>query len=142
MFWQQPAVTRLEATFHKVDSPEALRQSFAQRLAEICADKGLPLRGRQTELSRLFKVSQQAAGKWLKAQSYPEMATAVALAAWAGVNVTWLLQGTGPKRGDRVDTKAVVLDEAIRSLPPDLGVDLTARTECEAMPALAGRPKR
>lgn len=72
----------------------------------------------------MFSVSQQGAAKWLGGLSYPELETAIAIAEWAEVNVTWLLQGVGMKRGNRVSTRAQLLDEAIRSLPPELGTDL------------------
>ena len=97
---------------------------FAERLIELCVDKQLPARGRQTQLAKLFKVSQQAARKWLDGRSYPETDKIVAIADWAGVNVNWLLQGVGPKHGNRVDAKALVLDEAVRMLPRELGLDL------------------
>jgi len=84
----------------------------------------LPLRGRQTGLAKLFKVSQQAARKWLDADSFPNTDTIVAIADWGDVNVNWLLQGAGPKKGNRVDTKALLLDEAVHSLTPEMGGDL------------------
>jgi hypothetical protein len=52
------------------------------------------------------------------------MDTIIAIADWADVNVNWLLQGAGPKRGNRMSTKAQVLEEAIQSLPPEMGTDL------------------
>lgn len=100
------------------------RQQFAARLHELCTEMRLPQRGRQTRLAELFKVSQQAAKKWLDGESYPAMETIVAIADWGNVNVNWLLQGHYPKRGEFVDSKAIVLDEAIQSLPPELGADL------------------
>lgn len=107
------------------EAPTPQRLEFAARLNEICGDMGLPSeRGRQAELGRLFKVSGKAARKWLLGMNYPEMETAVRIADWAGVNLTWLLQGTGPKRGSHIDTRALVLDEAVRSLPADIGADL------------------
>ena len=84
----------------------------------------LPERGRQTQLARQFSVSQQAVKKWLDGVSYPEMETIIAIADWADVNVNWLLQGAGPKRGNRMSTKAQVLEEAIQSLPAEMGADL------------------
>lgn len=107
-----------------MEKPAQPKAQFAARLHEICADKQLPVRGRATQLARQFAVSQQAAAKWLGGLSYPELETAIAIAEWAEVNVTWLLQGVGLKRGNRVSTRAQLLEEALRSLPPDLGTDL------------------
>lgn len=101
-----------------------MRLAFAERLKELCTDMKLPARGRQTQLAAKFKVSQQAARKWLEADAWPGMETIIALADWADVNVNWLLQGAGPKRGNRIDAKALILDEALRSLPTESGTDL------------------
>jgi transcriptional regulator with XRE-family HTH domain len=86
---------------------------------EVCDDLGLPEHGRQTKLAALLKVSQQAVGKWLSGETYPEMPRALALADRAGVNVAWLLQGVGPKRGTKVDTKVLELGEALSEMPGD-----------------------
>lgn len=99
-------------------------EGFAQRLRELCDDKGLPERGRQSRLGARFKVSQQAARKWLDGLNYPDTRTIVAIAAWAEVNVNWLLQGVGPKHGSRVDAKVLVLDEALHALPREIGLDM------------------
>jgi len=104
-----------------LDSP---RTDFAQRLVEVCEDMNLPARGRQTQLAKKFGVSQQAARKWLDGIAYPEIDKLVAMADWANINVNWLLQGVGPKHGNRVDAKALVLDEAVKLLPRELGLDL------------------
>ncbi len=122
-------------------APPPSRIAFATRLLEICSDKGLPARGRQTLLARIFKVSQQAARKWLDAESFPSTETIIEIADWADVNVNWLLQGVGPKSGTRVDAKVLVLDEAVHSLPPELGADLldNIRTKLERIGKLDAR---
>lgn len=84
----------------------------------------MPVRGRTRLLAKQFNVSQQAASKWLSALSYPEIDTLVSICDWADVNINWLLQGVGMKRDAKVSTKAQVLEEAIKSLPPELGTDL------------------
>ena len=93
-------------------------------MVELCNDMKLPQRGRQSRLADRFKVSQQAAKKWLDGKGYPTIETIVEIAEWADVNVNWLLQGAGPKHGNRIDAKALVIDEAVRSLPRELGIDL------------------
>lgn len=100
-------------------SQSMVKTAFANRLKEICEEEGLPDHGRQTALAKRFDVSQQAAKKWLSGESLPEMEKLILIANWARVNITWLVQGTGPKRTNVVDTKALVLSEAIEGLPDD-----------------------
>ncbi len=95
-------------------------QGFAGRLHEVCDDMHLPKHGRQTLLAKKFGVTQGATKKWLTGEGYPTIDNIVAICEWAGVNVNWLIQGTGPKRTDTVDTKSLVLGEAIETMPePD-----------------------
>lgn len=47
------------------------------------------------------------------------MSMAVRIANLAGVNVLWLLQGNGPKRGERVDPNVLAVVEAIEHLPQE-----------------------
>lgn len=97
---------------------------FAARMNELCEDKGLPKRGRQVALAAQFKVTNKAARKWLLGLGYPEMDMAVKIANWGDVSLNWLLQGLGPKHERRVDARAALLDEAIRLLPRESGIDL------------------
>lgn len=101
-------------------SPSDTLNSFADRLHEVCDDMKLPKHGRQTLLARKFDVTQGATKKWLSGDGYPSMDNIVAICDWAGVNVNWLVQGVGPKRTDGIDTKSLILGEAIESMPePD-----------------------
>jgi transcriptional regulator with XRE-family HTH domain len=120
-FLQAPIVVRRAANFRlMIHQTHSLRSGFASRLNEICDDMRVPHgRGRTAHVAKLFKVTPNAVRKWFLGIGYPEMEMAIQLANWAGVNVTWLLQGTGLKRGATIDTKAVVLGEAIESLPRD-----------------------
>jgi hypothetical protein len=96
------------------------RQVFALRMHEICDDLKLPKgRGRQTELGKLLEVTPKGARKWLTGAGWPEMDMAVRIANKAGVNVLWLLQGTGLKRGDRIDENTRTVVEAIERLPTE-----------------------
>jgi hypothetical protein len=116
---QGPIVTGAERTFRAMNSTTN-HSGFASRLAELCADLGIPAgHGQQAALGRMFNVTPKAARKWLVGDGYPEMETALKICDRAGVNINWLLQGVGPKRGDKVETKALVLSEAIESLPID-----------------------
>jgi transcriptional regulator with XRE-family HTH domain len=91
--------------------------AFAQRLAHACEEAGLPPRGRQTRIARALNISQQAVRKWLDGLTWPEMQRAIDLADLLKVNVTWLLQGHGPMRGERIDQNALALVEALVNLP-------------------------
>lgn len=115
---QGPIVTLPLVIFRTVELDALNLAGFASRMNEICDDKELTAdRGRQAALAAEFKVTNKAARKWLLGIGYPEMAMAVRIADWAGVNLTWLLQGAGPKRGNKIDVKSLVMDEVLRSLP-------------------------
>lgn len=73
------------------------RRAFAARLNEVCTDRQLPERGRQTILAREFKVTQQAARKWLEAEGYPSIDVAREIAKWGKVSFDWLMTGRGSK---------------------------------------------
>lgn len=99
---------------------EDVRASFASRVHELCDElKIAPGHGRQTALGKMFGVTPKAARKWLLGISYPEMALAVTMCNAAGVNVLWLLQGSGPKKGDKVDRPSMLLAEGLQGLPAD-----------------------
>lgn len=90
---------------------------FVSRLREVCDDMGLPAHGRQTALANHLKVTQGAAKKWLNGDGYPTMDKIVAICEWANVNVIWLVMGAGAKRNDLVDTKVLLLGEALDAMP-------------------------
>lgn len=99
---------------------------FADRLAEVCVDLGLPAgRGLYTSFARMFGVTPNAARKWLNGTGMPELARVVAIAARARVNVSWLLQGYGPKRAgsERQDLGRAVAD-AIDVLPHQVAAEV------------------
>jgi transcriptional regulator with XRE-family HTH domain len=95
---------------------------FASRLSELCDEKDLPReRGRQTALAEAMGVTPNAARKWLLGEGLPKLEQCVTLANWGQVNVLWLIQGVGPKNSTYIDTKMLVLDEALHRLPSDAG---------------------
>ena len=98
------------------ESPE--KQAFSARLREICAEKQLPDRGRQSALASLFSVTPNAARKWLLGLGLPETEVAIRIAKWADVNYEWLMTGRGLMRGDKVPTRALVVDEVLRRGTP------------------------
>lgn len=74
------------------------RRAFAARLNEVCTDRQLPTgRGRQTILARKFKVTPQAARKWLEGEGYPSIDVAREIAKWGKVSFDWLMSGRGSK---------------------------------------------
>lgn len=94
-------------------------------MAEVCDDLGIPAgRGRQKALGAMFGVTPKAARKWLVGDGYPELEMAVRISERAGVNLNWLLQGAGPKRGDKVETKALVLGETVQALGAAQGAEV------------------
>lgn len=95
------------------------KSDFARRLNELCTEQELPERGRQSALATKFHVTPNAARKWLLGLGLPELEVAIRMADWAKVNVEWLLTGRGPKRGHLVETKALVVAEALQSLPAE-----------------------
>jgi hypothetical protein len=99
-----------------MDDEKAL---FAARLNELCSDAQMPSRGRQSALASLFKVTPNAARKWLLGIGLPEMDVAIAIAKWGDVNLEWLMTGRGPKHGTKVPTRALVLDEMLRKGTPE-----------------------
>lgn len=75
-----------------------VRLAFAERLIEICADKGLKAHGRQAALARQMKISQPAAKKWFDGDAMPDTDKIVEIALWGNVSFEWLMTGRGPKR--------------------------------------------
>ena len=89
-------------TLGYMDEPEVT--AFAQRLNELCDEPqfGLPTadKGRQSELGRLFGVSQNAARKWLLGLGYPRQVVMDRIAKYFNVNEEWLRNGRGQKRNE------------------------------------------
>lgn len=98
-----------------------VKAAFALRLAEVCDELKIPETGRQTALAKRFGVTPGAARKWLLGIGMPELDMAVQIAQAAHVNVLWLLQGAGPKRGEAFDTEPGELLDAVQQLPDDDG---------------------
>lgn len=88
----------------KVDFPARLNQALD---AAGFAPEGA---GRQQALAKKLDVSQQAAGKWLRGETLPELARVIEIALFSGHNVEWLLTGRGPARALRPD-EVVRMDE-------------------------------
>lgn len=99
--------------------PKKTFEAFTGRLNEVCTDMGLPEHGRQSQLARLLGVTQGATRKWLTGVGYPDMEKIVQICEWSGTNVNWLVMGVGPKRTGLIDTKTIVLGEAIEAMPAD-----------------------
>jgi hypothetical protein len=78
------------------------KQGFAQRLNELCDEKNVPPKGkaRQLQVAKVFKVTQQAARKWLEGEGFCTISKGKEIADWAGVSFDWLMTGTLPKRPD------------------------------------------
>lgn len=73
-------------------------EEFAARLNELCDDKKLPLRGRAELVSKKFKVTREAARKWLKGLGYPTTAKLIEISRWGNCTQEWLATGRGAKQ--------------------------------------------
>lgn len=121
----EPKVSYLQAPKVRIGSvtlgsmeEQQIRAAFAERMHELCDALEIPRgHGRNTALGQRFKVTPNAARKWLLGLSYPEMAKAVEMCEAAHLNVLWLLQGSPPKRGEHVDANLLGLAEAVAGLP-------------------------
>jgi transcriptional regulator with XRE-family HTH domain len=93
---------------------------FRAHIHELCDDWEIPAHGRQTRLGEMFGVTPNTARKWLNGLGLPELEKAIEIANRADVNVAWLLQGKGLKRGDTVNEDAELLAEALNDMPRDI----------------------
>jgi transcriptional regulator with XRE-family HTH domain len=102
--------------------------AFAQRMAELCNDLGLPSeRGRVSALARAFNVTSNAAKKWLTGVGMPELEKAVEIADRARASVTWLLQGAGPKHlPGSSNTMAEAIGQAAAALAEDAAAEIAS----------------
>lgn len=80
-------------------SCDEIKIGFASRMDEVCDLLGIPPKGknRQTTLGKKFKVTQEAARKWLAGESIPQPTTCILIANEANVCYEWLMTGRGPK---------------------------------------------
>lgn len=79
---------------------KALKRDFSNRLHELCNNKEVPVQGRQTAVAKIFKISQEAARKWLEGESIPTFERQDQICEWGSVNYEWLMRGKGPKYRD------------------------------------------
>lgn len=95
--------------------------AFSRRMHEICDDMKLPTHGRQSELAKVFKVSQKGARKWLEAESFPRWEHIIRITEWAGVTVEWLMSGRGPKTIDQLyPSRAIAhVAEIMQAMEPE-----------------------
>ena len=75
--------------------PTSEPEAFAKRLHQCCRMTGIAERSRNTKLASIFGVSPQGARKWLEGDAIPSMQNAVTIARYFGVDVNWLLTGSG-----------------------------------------------
>lgn len=68
---------------------------FAKRLDIACKQKGLPEKGRGTQLASVCKVTPKAVSKWLNAETMPSTANIYLLAKFLAVTPEWLTYGIG-----------------------------------------------
>lgn len=95
-----------------VTAPKDPTFEFPLRLRKALDAAGFPPEGdgRQQQIATRFKVSQQAAGKWLRGETLPEFKRVIEIAVETGFTVDWLMTGRGPERALRKD-EMVRMDE-------------------------------
>lgn len=74
-----------------------LKCEFSKRLNLLCEENGIQIHGRQTQLGKIFRVSQEAARKWLDCESVPTYERAIQICEHFSVNFEWLMRGVGKK---------------------------------------------
>ncbi|TCJ96176.1 SOS-response transcriptional repressor LexA [Volucribacter psittacicida] len=72
---------------------EKIRENFAKRLDLACKEKGLPEKGRGTEIAKILKVTPKAVSKWFNAETMPSASNTYVLAKFLGVTPEWLTYG-------------------------------------------------
>ncbi|MCX7118119.1 MAG: hypothetical protein NTW94_09530 [Legionellales bacterium] len=73
------------------------KEKFAERLNKALDLAKIPSKGkgRQTQVARLFHVSQESARKWLEGKSFPDTKRILDIARHLSINAQWLLSGIG-----------------------------------------------
>lgn len=109
------------ATITFMDDQGRLNE-FAIRLNEVCDDMLVPPKGqaRQTQLAKLFGLTQKGVRKWLEGEGYPSIAMGVKIAEWANVSFDWLMTGRGPKVSLPVGQGGEALSERFESATDDV----------------------
>lgn len=87
------------------------KQYFSKRLIELCENKNLPLRGRQSVLKKLCGVKQQSVSKWFNAEAIPEYEHCLKLCDYFGVNFEWFIAGKGNKYRKDVDDNSFMQEQ-------------------------------
>jgi len=106
---------------NNIEPNKDTRLAFAERLIEICTEKGLKAHGRQAALARLLKVTQPAVKKWFDGDAIPDTDKIIDLAVWGNVCFEWLITGRGPKRiNELYPTKAIAhVAEIMKVMEPE-----------------------
>jgi transcriptional regulator with XRE-family HTH domain len=125
IFAQQLFVTVSNVTIGCMTDADELT-AFAARLNSLLDAMNVPPKGkaRQTAVAKNFDVSQNGARKWLEAEGYPTLAMCKRIAAWANVQVEWLLTGRGDREiytgGPRYVAERPAAYQPIRRSPYEL----------------------
>lgn len=119
---------------------ERVIADFQARLIELCDERDLPARGRQTQLAKEFGVVPNTARKWLLGEGLPELEMIIRIANWAEVNVLWLLQGIGPKKLSDVSVPAAALFDVLYELPSEAVREVLEFVRFKTADALNAQP--
>lgn len=99
------------------------KQAFSQRMNIVADLLGIPPHGqnRQTELGKMFGVSQKGARKWLMGESIPATEKSIEIAKRANVQFEWFMTGRGPMR-DNYETAANTPERQVLMLMENMDV--------------------
>lgn len=98
---------------------EEVRQAFTMRLIAAMDAKGVAVRQRASSLTKVARITDQGARKWLSGASMPGKANLTAIAKWLDVREEWLEYGRGPMRapeGSEVEELLEGVRERLRGL--------------------------
>lgn len=100
---------------------EQAREGFAKRFNEALNETPeVPKdRGRIAWVAKRYRVTGEAARKWVRGEDIPDRANLANISRDLGVNSEWLFAGLGNKRPIVVDALRVELDEVWASLEPN-----------------------
>ena len=123
------------------------RIAFAERLSEVCSDKGLRPHGRQAAMVRNLKargidVTQPAVKKWFDGEVIPDTDKCIEIAIWGDVCFEWLMTGRGPKRINELYPSRTIahVAEVMRAMEPEQQYKAAQIVDLFAQPASSNEP--
>lgn len=100
---------------NRVSDNKYKRKIFSDRFNLALDEIGIPPmnHGRQTEVAKLFNVSQGSARKWVLGESYPEITKLSDMCRKLGVTMKWLVSGSGDMKDENQSANEMYIDETL-----------------------------